>query len=408
MQGAMTGDGDDVVNVTNMSFAAIDTGRGTDTIRFNMTGQVNTTLLPPTGLTNVEILDVTANAGANELVLSPEKAAQMSDANNLLVVKGTAGTDTMLLYGAWTMTQNVTYNGVTYDLATGSNGVKVYYTDNMVATISNPPTPQLSTFSVSYNNGTYLVSKGIDAYAGWKVDNAGDINHDGVEDLIINQAGSAYVVFGRDDLAGQIDLGNIGSDGFKVTNIDSNAFASLNLDNSAVTNASYAGYQSYAYNATYQFGLTGIGDINGDGWADMAANFKYNNTDYVRVIYGRNNWSDVNIATLNNSATDGFTINASAFSTVVNNYNYYNNYGLSQLTIEGVGDVNNDGYQDFAIGNGFATSYDNAAATGKVALVFGGAYSGGLNFGEHGLEGHHDLFGCGEPHQHRHFHLSIG
>ncbi len=380
MQGAMTGDGDDTVRVTNMSFAAIDTGRGTDTIRFDMTGQVNTTLLPPTGLTNVEVLDLTYNAAANELVLSPEKAAQMSDANDLLVVKGTAGTDTLLLYGSWTMTQNVTYNGVTYDLATGSNGVKVYYTDGMVASISNPPTPQLSTFSVSYNNGTYLVSKGIDAYAGWKVDNAGDINHDGVDDLIINQAGSAYVVFGRDDLAGQIDLGNIGSDGFKVTNIDSNAFASLNLDNSAVTNANYYGsYQSPAYNATYQFGLTGIGDINGDGWADMAANFKYGSVDYVRVIYGRNNWSDVNIATLTNSASDGFTINASSFATISNNNNYYNTYGLSQLTIEGVGDVNNDGYQDFAIGNGFAASYDNSAGTGKVALVFGGAYSGGLN-----------------------------
>jgi hypothetical protein len=139
----------------------------------------------------------------------------------------------------------------------------------MSVRVDSPPTPQMSTFSIAYNDGTYMVSKGIDVYAGWKVDNAGDINHDGVDDLIVNQSGSAYVIFGRNDLAGQIDLANVGSDGIKVTGIDSTAFAALNLDNQTLT---YSNYNTY--NATYQFGLTGIGDINGDGWADMAANYK--------------------------------------------------------------------------------------------------------------------------------------
>ena len=86
----------------------------------------------------------------------------------------------------------------------------------------------MSTFSVAYNDGTYLVSKGIDVYAGWKVDNAGDINKDGMDDVIVNTAGGAYVVFGYQDIAGQIDLTNIGSKGFSISGINSSGLITLN------------------------------------------------------------------------------------------------------------------------------------------------------------------------------------
>ena len=82
LEGAMTGDGDDIITVDSMSFAGIDAGRGTDTLRFAFAGQVNTSLLAPTALTNIEVMDLTYNAAANELILTPDKVKQMTDEDN--------------------------------------------------------------------------------------------------------------------------------------------------------------------------------------------------------------------------------------------------------------------------------------------------------------------------------------
>jgi hypothetical protein len=47
--GAMTGDGDDIITVHDMSFSAIDAGRGNDTIKFAFAGDVNTHRLDQCG-----------------------------------------------------------------------------------------------------------------------------------------------------------------------------------------------------------------------------------------------------------------------------------------------------------------------------------------------------------------------
>jgi len=366
-EGAMTGDGDDVITVGSMTFAAIDAGRGNDTLKFNFAGDINTSLLPPTGLTNIEVFDLTTNANANKLILTPEKLAAMTDEDNLLVVKGSAS-DSLLLYGEWTLGANVVYNGTTYAQVVGANGAKLYYSTAITdVVIDNPPTPQMSTFSLAYNDGTYLVSKGIDVYAGWKVDNAGDINKDGMDDVIVNTAGGAYVVFGYQDIAGQIDLTNIGSKGFKVSGIDSSSL--VNLNNATNSSGGWAygypyilGDSNYSTSyASYEYGLTGIGDVNGDGWDDMAVN---SGTNTVRVIFGRDNWSDINLASFTTSNSNGFTINTSALASTRDVAGLDST--ISKLTIQGVGDVNADGYQDFAIGN-------SMAGYGQVSLIFGGA-----------------------------------
>jgi len=383
-QGAMTGDGDDVITVTSMTFAAIDAGRGTDTLRMNFAGDVNTSLLPPTGLTNIEVFDLTTNAGANKLILTPEKLALMTDDDNLLVVKGT-GSDSLLLYGEWSRDLPVSYNGETYYQYVAANGAKLYYSTAITnVTVDNPPTPQMSTFSVAYNDGTYLVSKGIDAYAGWKVDNAGDVNKDGLDDMIVNTAGAAYLVFGYAELAGQIDLTNIGSKGIKVSGFDSAGLVSLNNATSSATSGgnyvlSTPSY-GYTYYSTYEYGLTGIGDINGDGWDDMAVNTANNQ---VKIIFGRNNWSDINLANFVTSSSNGFTIDASTLATYTSGgYDGGVNASISDLTIQGVGDVNGDGYQDFALGNPFA-----ASGYGKVTLVFGSSQATNLNLSSLGSRG---------------------
>lgn len=110
----------------------------------------------------------------------------------------------------------------------------------------------------SLNGSNGFVINGIDAedQSGWSVASAGDVNGDGIADLIIgaqnadpdgrSAAGEAYVIFGRSSLgsSGSIELSSLnGSNGFvlKGVNVDDNA-----------------GYS-----------VSSAGDINGDGFDDV-------------------------------------------------------------------------------------------------------------------------------------------
>ncbi|MFG6413489.1 VCBS domain-containing protein [Roseateles sp. DC23W] len=351
--GAITGDGDDLIRMNSMSFTGVDGGRGYDKVYFQFSGTINTPVLAPSSLTNIEEIDLAAgSATANKLVLSTQKLAEMTDADKTLVVKGTPGTDTIDIYGEWSdiaTAPDAVLNGVTYKLLTSADGGKLYYTPGVVVTQINP-TPQLSAFSFNYDDGATLVSAGIDKYAGWRVENAGDVNQDGIDDIIINQVGSAFVVFGTTSMNGQFDLNNLGSRGFTVSSVGS---------------GDLVGLRDYI---AYNQGLTGIGDINGDGIADMAAPVP-GNQNQMNIIYGRTTWDNVdltNTTTFASSAANGFRLNVDNFDQV----------GFTSIV--GVGDINGDGYGDFAVANGWANGLQNGANTGKVYLMFGGAYGGDL------------------------------
>jgi hypothetical protein len=95
---------------------------------------------------------------------------------------------------------------------------------------------------------------GIDArdQSGWSVSGAGDVNGDGLADLIVGAdfadpdgdslAGESYVVFGKADSA-SVDLASLGSGGFRIDGIDTNDFSGSSV--------------------------SGAGDVNGDGLADL-------------------------------------------------------------------------------------------------------------------------------------------
>ncbi|QAU32824.1 VCBS domain-containing protein [Janthinobacterium sp. 17J80-10] len=353
--GVLTGDGDDLIRINNMSFTGADGGRGYDKVYFQFSGDINTSLMSPTALTNIEEIDLASgSAAANKLILTPEKLLSMTDADQILVVKGTIGTDSIDLYGEWSPIASATdvlYNGVSYKAITASNGGKLYFTPGLTVAMVDP-TPQMSAFSVAYDDGAYLVSSGIDKYAGWKVANAGDVNQDGIADMIVNQLNSAFVVFGTESMQGQIDLNNLGSRGFMVNGITTNNALS-----------SWSEWQSLNY------GLTPIGDVNGDGIADMIAPNGTTNT--FRVIYGRTDWSNIDVSnagTFVSGSSNGFAITT--------NFGWGGGDNLSGFA--GVGDVNNDGYDDYVISQMWSSDINGQGDSGKAYLMFGGAYSGNI------------------------------
>ena len=184
--------------------------------------------------------------------------------------------------------------------------------------------------------------------SGTSVASAGDINGDGLADLIVAaprlNPGTSYVIFGRSNWSGisAVNLSTIaaGSGGF-------------------VLNGGASGGDS-------MISVASAGDINGDGYADViiggySAN---NNTGTSYVVFGKANWSGI-------SAVNLSTIAAGSGGFVLNGERENDHSGYSLAT---AGDINGDGYADFIVGAKGANS--NA---GKSYVVFGKANWSGVS-----------------------------
>ncbi len=199
-----------------------------------------------------------------------------------------------------------------------------------------------------------FVLNGIDAYdrSGGSVSGAGDINGDGIDDLIIGahvvnpngrfsgrSSGQSYVVFGRDTgFDAALELSALdGSNGFVINGIGRDDFSGR--------------------------AVSGAGDINGDGIDDLiigANGADPNGKDRAGesyVVFGRNTGFD---AALNLSALDG----SNGFR-----LNGIDTYDSSGGSVSGAGDINGDGIDDLIIG---ASEGDpNRRDSGESYVVFG-------------------------------------
>jgi hypothetical protein len=208
-----------------------------------------------------------------------------------------------------------------------------------------------SVASLDGTNGFRINGVAADDKAGFSVSSAGDINNDGIDDLLIgarhsdangSDSGSAYVVFGRDADAGatfaaSLNLSSLdGTTGFKI-----NGVAAGDYVGTAVAAA---------------------GDINGDGIDDLilgthAVDTNGFNAGAGYVVFGK---STAFASTLELSAltgTNGFKINGALA------------YDYAGFSVASAGDVNDDGVDDLIIGAFGADP--NALFAGASYVVFG-------------------------------------
>jgi len=212
----------------------------------------------------------------------------------------------------------------------------------------------LNLSAITGSNGFVINGSAAGDRSGWSVSTAGDINGDGIADLIIGadladpngntDAGSSYVVFGGSGVGsgGSFNLSAIeGSNGFVI-----NGSASDDGSGISVSNA---------------------GDINGDGIADLiiGAFFADPNGNTLAgasyVVFGGSgvgSGGSLNLSALNGS--NGFVINGSA------------SFDYSGRSVSNAGDINGDGIADLIIGANFAGSNGNDY-TGASYVVFGGS-----------------------------------
>jgi hypothetical protein len=191
-----------------------------------------------------------------------------------------------------------------------------------------------------------------------RVSTVGDINGDGIADLIIRDpdvllygdplySGSDYVVFGGTNIeaGGSIDLTTLnGTNGFVISNINQGR----DLPQS----------------------VTSVSDINGDGITDLIISTPYAdpngiaNAGFTYVVFGGTNigvGGSIDLSTLD--GTNGFVINGT------------NPYDYLGWSVSAAGDINNDGIADLVIGTLYADP-NGINDTGSTYVLFGGTNIG--------------------------------
>lgn len=199
------------------------------------------------------------------------------------------------------------------------------------------------------SNGFVLNGEALDDESGQSVSGAGDINGDGIDDLIIGapfadpngtDSGRSYVVFGSE---------NAFSNPFELS--------SLNGSNGVMIDGEAADDYSGA-------SVSAAGDINGDGIDDLAigaffADPNGNASGRSYVVFGSASGfsSPLNLSSLNGS--NGFALNGESAG------------NQSGKSLSGAGDINGDGIGDLIIGA--ARTDPDGNESGRSYVVFGSA-----------------------------------
>jgi len=186
-----------------------------------------------------------------------------------------------------------------------------------------------------------FIGESSDDLSGWAVSGVGDVNNDGYDDIVIGavsneeggeNAGKTYLIFGRSTAQWSLDI------------------------NLSEANVCFIGEDSYDSSG---YAVAGVGDVNNDGYNDIVIGAKGdeeggNDAGQTYLILGRptNQWQrDIDLAEANASFIGEDFADSSGSS------------------VAGVGDVNNDGYDDIVIGA--HDDEEGGIGAGQTYLILG-------------------------------------
>ncbi len=197
------------------------------------------------------------------------------------------------------------------------------------------------------SEGFRIQGAAVGDFAGYSVSDAGDVNGDGIGDLIIgasggddggSDAGEAYVVYGKTgSTRGTIDLTSLSAaDGFIIRGDTASDQAGVSV--------------------------SAAGDINGDGIDDLIVGAHYGNDGGVSageayVVYGKSGSTRGTLDLTAPAATDGFVIRGDSAG------------DRAGRSVSGAGDVNGDGIDDLIVGAPYGD--DGGVDSGEAYVIYG-------------------------------------
>lgn len=220
--------------------------------------------------------------------------------------------------------------------------------DGMTSLVNEDSYLPQSLSDIANGNGGFVVNGvGAGDRAGIFTSNAGDVNGDGLDDFIIgadnddpggrNDSGAAFVVFGRRD-GGKVELSDIeaGIGGFVINGVSAGDSAGE--------------------------GVSGGGDINGDGLADLIVGALHDDPNgdssgAAFVVFGKTGTTAIDLSNVE-SGIGGFVINGASAG------------DQAGVTTAYAGDINGDGLDDLLVGAKFADPGGRNDA-GASYVVFG-------------------------------------
>ena len=367
------GAGDDQISVSDLSFADIDGGLGTDTLSLDGAGLVlDLTATLPAEITSIERIDITGS-GANELTLNGLNVFDITEQREngvaVLTVDG-AAEDVVSLVGTpggagFSLAGTVVEGAVTYNRYTeGSAEVRVAqgvsvslvnqqgFADGLVDVTNLDP-----------NEGFIVQGDAAGDDLGSSVSSLGDINGDGFADFVVGakdgngggaSVGAAYIIFGTDQGFGAVD-----GTGRKV------------IDTTNLTAAEGFIIQGDAVSDSLGYSVSSAGDVNGDGFMDIIVGARLgddggSNAGEAYIVFGTDQGFGVDVSgrqvidVTNLTADQGFIIQGDAAN---------DHLGTD---VSSAGDINGDGFDDLVVG---APLFDRGgiggADFGEAYVIFG-------------------------------------
>ena len=425
------GAGNDVFEISDTDFAIIDGGLGTDTLRLSSELTLDLTSIPNNRLDSIEIIDLNDTASTLILVTDDILSIVGSSAQNTLRIDGTSA-DTLYIgapFGDSGVSQAI--GETNYQVYQASNSLRL---DDSVSLLIDPDVSvEIIIFAVELSaiqmSGFVLNGAAFNDQSGGSVSGAGDVNGDGLDDIIVGaygvngSNGASYVVFGKSDGDGGIvelsmiaedddndgfvlngasggdrsgrsvsDAGDVNGDGLDDIIIGAHLADGLNGEDSGASYVVFgkasggavelsdiaedAGFviNGVALNDQSGRSVSGAGDVNGDGLDDILIGAfqaepdgdgieEDDNRGASYVVFGKTDGGVVELSMIDNNT--GFVINGAATG------------DISGGSVSGAGDVNGDGLDDILIG-----ASDANGNRGASYVVFGKASGGAVELSD--------------------------